>query len=308
MLGVLTGFAVVWIIILVGYLIGRLDVLGSNAQNVLSRLAFFVASPALLLVTLSDADLHTVFSLPLLVAAASAFGTALVFVLCTRWWLRRPLPEALISAMSSSLVNGANLGLPIAVYVLGDAAYIAPVLIFQMAFFTPLFLMLMDSATSGRRTSLLTFLAQIVRNPIIIGTLIGLLLAATGTALPVIIQEPVSLIGGAAVPAMLLAFGISLVGSRPLTRDGGRRTDVVLATVFKLGLQPLLAYALARFVLGMDGHLLFAVVVTSALPTAQNVFVAASRYGEGVLVAKDTVLITTIMSLPVLVLIAALLT
>lgn len=308
MLGVLTGFAVVWIIILVGYLIGRLDVLGSNAQNVLSRLAFFVASPALLLVTLSDADLHTVFSLPLLVAAASAFGTALVFVLCTRWWLRRPLPEALISAMSSSLVNGANLGLPIAVYVLGDAAYIAPVLIFQMAFFTPLFLMLMDSATSGRRTSLLTFLAQIVRNPIIIGTLIGLLLAATGTALPVIIQEPVSLIGGAAVPAMLLAFGISLVGSRPLTRDGGRRTDVVLATVFKLGLQPLLAFALARFVLGMDGHLLFAVVVTSALPTAQNVFVAASRYGQGVLVAKDTVLITTIMSLPVLVLIAALLT
>lgn len=308
MLGVLTGFAVVWIIILAGYLIGRLDVLGPHAQNVLSRLAFFVASPALLLVTLSDADLHTVFSLPLLVAAASAFGTALIFVLCTRWWLRRPLPEALISAMSSSLVNGANLGLPIAVYVLGDAAFIAPVLIFQMAFFTPLFLMLMDSATSGRRTSLLTFLAQIVRNPIIIGTLIGLVLAATGTVLPVIIREPVSLIGGAAVPAMLLAFGISLVGSRPLTRDGGRRTDVVLATVFKLGLQPLLAYALARFVLGMDGHLLFAVVVTAALPTAQNVFVAASRYGEGVLVAKDTVLITTIMSLPVLVLVAALLT
>ena len=308
MLGVLTGFAVVWIIILVGYLIGRLGVLGDNAQNVLSRLAFFVASPALLLVTLSDADLHTVFSLPLLVAAASAIATALIFAACTRWWLCRPLPEALISAMSASLVNGANLGLPIAVYVLGDAAFIAPVLIFQMAFFTPLFLMLLDSATSGRRTSPLTFLTQVVRNPIIIGTLIGLILAATGTALPTIIREPVSLIGGAAVPAMLLAFGISLVGSRPLTRDGGRRLDVVLASSFKLVLQPLLAYALAHFVLGMDGHLLFAVVVTAALPTAQNVFVAASRYGQGLLVAKDTVLVTTIVSLPVLVAIAALLT
>ncbi|MET4059889.1 malonate transporter [Arthrobacter sp. UYP6] len=308
MLGVLTGFAVVWIIILVGYLIGRLGVLGDNAQPVLSRLAFFVASPALLLVTLSDADLHTVFSLPLLIAAVSAFLTAGAFLLCTRWWLRRPLPEAVISTMSSSLVNGANLGLPIAVYVLGDAAYIAPVLIFQMAIFTPLFLMVMDTTTSGRRTSLLRFLAQIVRNPIIIGTLIGLILAATGTTLPVIILEPVTLIGGAAVPAMLLAFGISLVGSRPLTRIGGRRTDVVLATAFKLILQPLLAFGLAHFVLGLDGHLLFAVVVTAALPTAQNVFVAASRYGEGVLVAKDTVLLTTILSLPVLVVIAALLT
>ncbi|MDN3481107.1 AEC family transporter [Arthrobacter sp. APC 3897] len=308
MLGVLTGFTVVWIIILTGYLIGRLKVLGANAQNVLSRLAFFVASPALLLVTLSDADLHTVFSLPLLVAAASAVVTAGIFVLSTRWWLRRPLPETLISAMSSSLVNGANLGLPIAVYVLGDAALIAPVLIFQMAFFTPLFLMLLDSATSGRRTSLRTFLGQIVRNPIIIGTLIGLFLAGTGLTLPVIILEPVTLIGGAAVPAMLLAFGISLVGSRLLERDGGRRADVLLATAFKLVLQPLLAYALARYILGMEGALLFAVVVTAALPTAQNVFVAANRYGQGELVAKDTVLLTTILSLPVLTVIAALLT
>ena len=308
MLGVLTGFTVVWIIILVGYVIGRLGVLGANAQTVLSRLAFFVASPALLLVTMSDADLHTVFSLPLLVAGASAFVTAGAFVLCTRWWLRRPLPELLISAMSSSLVNGANLGLPIAVYVLGDAAFIAPVLIFQMAIFTPMYLMLLDSATSGQRTSLRTFAGQILRNPIIIGTLIGLFLAATGLKLPVIILEPVTLIGGAAVPAMLLAFGISLVGSRLLQADGGRRADVVLASAFKLLLQPVLAYLLARFVLGMEGHLLFAVVVTAALPTAQNVFVAANRYEEGVLVAKDTVLLTTLISLPVLVVIAALLT
>nr|WP_257794866.1 AEC family transporter [Arthrobacter sp. zg-Y1116] len=307
-MGVLTGFAVVWIIILTGYAIGRLGILGENAQTVLSRLAFFVASPALLLVTLSDADLPTVFSFPLLVAAASAGATAVLYVLITRWWLRRPLPEMLISAMSSSLVNAANLGLPICVYVLGDAAYIAPVLIFQLAFFTPLFLMMMDSATSGRRTSVRVFAAQVVRNPIIVGSLIGLLLAATGTQLPEIIHEPVSLIGGAAVPAMLLAFGLSLVGSRPLNADGGRRADVILASAFKLLVQPLLAFLLARFILGMEGHLLFAVVVTAALPTAQNVFVAAARYEEGVLVAKDTVLLTTIASLPVLVLAAALLT
>nr|WP_304661097.1 AEC family transporter [Arthrobacter sp. zg-Y844] len=307
-MGVLTGFAVVWIIILTGYAIGRLGILGENAQTVLSRLAFFVASPALLLVTLSDADLPTVFSFPLLVAAASAGATAVLYVLITRWWLRRPLPEMLISAMSSSLVNAANLGLPICVYVLGDAAYIAPVLIFQLAFFTPLFLMMMDSATSGRRTSVRVFAVQVVRNPIIVGSLIGLLLAATGTQLPEIIHEPVSLIGGAAVPAMLLAFGLSLVGSRPLNADGGRRADVILASAFKLLVQPLLAFLLARFILGMEGHLLFAVVVTAALPTAQNVFVAAARYEEGVLVAKDTVLLTTIASLPVLVLAAALLT
>jgi len=306
-LGVLTGFAVVWIIIGVGYAVGRLQVLGPGAQQVLSRLAFFVASPALLLVTLSDADLHQVFSLPLLVAAGSAVSTAGLYLLATRWWLRRPLPELLVGGMSASLVNAANLGLPIAVYVLGDAALIAPVLIFQLAAYTPTFLLLMDATGGARGPSVRAVAAQVGRNPIIIGTLIGLLLSATGTTLPTIVHEPISLIGGAAVPAMLLAFGISLVGSRPLEKAAGRRADVLLASAFKLLVQPALAFLLARWVLGLDGHLLFTVVVCAALPTAQNMFVMASRYDRGVVIAKDTVLLTTIASLPVLAAVAALL-
>ena len=51
--------------------------------------------------------------------------------------------------MSASLANSANLGIPIAVYVLGDASYVAPLLIFQLAFFTPLFLMVLDATTSS---------------------------------------------------------------------------------------------------------------------------------------------------------------
>ena len=42
-------------------------------------------------------------------------------------------------------------------------------------------------------------------------------------------------------------------------------------------------------------------VVTSALPTAQNVFVAASRYKTGLTVAKDTVLITTVVAVPAMI-------
>ena len=54
--------------------------------------------------------------------------------------------------------------------------------------------------------------------------------------------------------------------------------DTLLASAFKLVIQPAIAYLFARFALGMEGQALFAVVVVSSLPTAQNVFVAASRY------------------------------
>ncbi|MFD0044686.1 AEC family transporter [Pseudarthrobacter scleromae] len=308
MLGVLAGFFVVWCIILVGWFVGRQKILGDNARQVLSSLTFFVASPALLFETLSKARLAEVFAAPLLVAAVSATATAMIFFAIAKFWLKRSLPESLMSSMAASLVNSANLGIPIAVYVLGDASYVAPLLIFQLAFFTPLFLMLLDSSTSSHHTTPLNFAVMILRNPMIVGSALGLLVAGTGWKVPDLVMEPIHLIGGAAIPAMLIAFGMSLNGTRPLQASAARRVDTLLASAFKLGVQPALAYLFARFLLGLEGHILFAVVVTAALPTAQNVFVAASRYKTGLTVAKDTVLITTVVAVPAMIGVALLLT
>ena len=308
MLGVLAGFFVVWCIILVGWFVGRRRILGENARQVLSGLTFFVASPALLFETLGRAKLQEVFAAPLLVIAVAAFATAASFFAITKFLLKRALPEALMSSMAASLANSANLGIPIAVYVLGDASYVAPLLIFQLAFFTPLFLMILDSSTSSHRTTPLGFVVMILKNPMIVGSGLGLLVAGTGWQVPPLVMEPIHLIGGAAIPAMLIAFGMSLNGSRPLQAAAGRRLDTLLASLFKLVIQPALAYVFARFALGMEGHALFAVVVTSALPTAQNVFVAASRYKTGLTVAKDTVLVTTVVAVPAMIGVALLLT
>lgn len=307
MLGVLAGFFVVWCIILVGMFVGRRGLLGENARSVLSALTFFVASPALLFDTLSKAKVHDVFAAPLLVTAVGAIATAALFFGIVRFLLKRSVPESLMSSMSASLANSANLGIPIAVYVLGDASYVAPLLIFQLAFFTPMFLIVLDATTSKHRTTPLSFLLMILRNPMIVGSGLGLAVAATSWQVPPLVMEPIHLIGGAAIPAMLLAFGMSLNGSRPLHSSAGRRTDTLLASGFKLIVHPLLAYLFARFALQLADQALFAVVVTSALPTAQNVFVIANRYRTGLTVAKDTILITTIVAVPAMIGVALLL-
>jgi predicted permease len=308
MLGVLAGFFVVWSIILVGMFVGRRGILGDNARQVLSGLTFFVASPALLFETLSKARLHDIFAAPLLVAGVGAIATAALFFIIVRFLLRRSMPESLVSCMSASLANSANLGIPIAVYVLGDASYVAPLLIFQLAFFTPVLLMALDATTSAHRTTPLRFVVLILKNPMIVGSGLGLLVAGTGWQVPALVMEPIHLIGGAAIPAMLMAFGMSLNGSKPLQSATGRRTDVLLASAFKLIVHPAIAFVFARFALGMEGQALFAAVVTSALPTAQNVFVAATRYKTGLTTAKDTVLITTVVAVPAMIGVALLLT
>ena len=78
--GVLQGFLVIGAAVVVGYLVGRLEVLGDGATVVLSKAAFFVATPALLFTTLARADPADVFSLNLLVVGVTSAAVCLLFV------------------------------------------------------------------------------------------------------------------------------------------------------------------------------------------------------------------------------------
>ena len=120
------------------------------------------------------------------------------------------------------------------------------------------------------------------------------------------VADPIALIGAMAVPAMLLAYGIAL---RLGPGFGGDvpAGELVLTSTLKLAVQPLVAYAVAHHALGLSGRALLAVVVCSSLPTAQNIFVHATRYDRSVTLARDTILVTTVGALPAIALVAWLL-
>lgn len=359
MSGVLTGFAIIAFIILVGYVAGRTGVGGPGAESVLNRVAFFVTSPALLFTVLAKADLHLVFSAFVGVALISAAVTFVLFVVLARlasrfslglptlgsarrWSAARaavgssavaaagcPAPkpaarqrpgtasdrspagprarlstaETAIGAMASGYVNANNIGLPVAVYVLGNASYVAPVLLIQLLIFAPVILTVLDISSSGR-VSLGSILSQPVRNPMIIASVLGVVVALTGGKVPDAVLQPFTLLGGAAVPLVLLAFGMSLHGSRPLQAGSGRR-NIIIASLLKSLVMPTVAFLCARLIFGVDGRALLAVVTLAALPAAQNTYNFASRYGSGVVLARDTVILTTVLAVPVLIAIAA---
>ncbi|MFI9600514.1 AEC family transporter [Streptomyces sp. NPDC052043] len=305
MRGVLSGFAVIAVVIGVGYVIGRRGPLGDQGREVLTRLAFHVASPALLFTTLARADLSVIFSSRLLVTAMSTAAAAGVFVAfgAVRGW---GVGRTTIGALCSSYVNSGNLGIPIAVYVLGDASLVAPVLLFQQIMVTPIALTVLDLSGPGGKGSLWRRLLTPLRNPIAVGSLGGVLVSATGLRLPGPVMDPITLIGNMSVPAVLLAYGISLRGSAAPGRGSDRRL-VLLAVALKSAGQPLAAWALAAGVFGLSGAPLLDVVVTSALPAAQNLFTYASRYRVGESLARESILLSTVLSVPVLVVVAALL-
>lgn len=305
MAGVLIGFAIVGVVIFVGYLAGRYELAGRDAGMVLSRTAFFITNPALLFTILATADLEAVFSAYAPVALLASVASALLYVLLSRIWFRRRAAETAVGAMTGSFVNANNIGIPIAVYALGDATPVAPVLLVQLLILVPFYLAFLD-ITSGGKASFARIASQPVRNPMIIASILGVLVAFTGVDIPEPVYEPLVLLGGAAVPLVLLAFGMSLRGSRPLGARGVR-TEVITATLIKTAFMPVITYVLARFAFGLEGDLLFGAVVMSALPTAQNTFLFASRYNRGVPIARDVVVLTSALAVPSLIIVTALL-
>lgn len=302
MIGVLEGFGIIAVVILVGYLVGRSGVIGPHADFVLARAAFYVLSPALLFTVLARADVRALFSTQLPVAAISAIVIFAIYLAVARLVWRRAIPETIVGTLGAGYQNANNIGLPLSLYILGDAAASAPIVMLQLIVFAPIALTIFD-ATTGAKQSIARTLTQPLRNPIIIGSILGVLCATFDWLPPAVVMAPFDLIAGAAVPILLLNFGLSLAGERVLA-PGPYRKDVVLASILKLVLMPVAAWAIAKFLFGMEGHALFAAVILAGLPSAQNVFNWAQRYGRGVIIARDTVFVTTLGSIGALLVIA----
>ena len=371
MADVVAGLAVFGAVIAVGWLLVRTRAVPADADGVLTRVCFFAATPALLVTTLSRADLTAVLSCSTAVAVVAELA-AIVSAWCLhRLVLRRPTAEATIGALASGYVNAANLGIPVAVLVLGDAATIAPILLLQLLVLTPVTFTVLDAVTRRGNPSRLATLTVPLRNPLLWGVVAGTAanlggvdLKEWGGGYP---AQGLEMLGRVAVPLMMLALGMSLAGApRPLRnpapeeaspspqdspaqsarqgqeppaaeagseahaidtaggrpprveeepahgatstsqRGADRHSGLWLAVGWKLAVMPGLAVVVG-LAAGLSGAQLLTPVVTAALPTAQNVFMYASRYGAAKDLARDAVLLTTAGFVPVVLLAAALL-
>lgn len=305
MVAVLQGFSLIAVVVGVGWMLAHTGLMGQQAQRMLATLTFRVGSPCLLFLVVADADVRVVFSGFLVATVAAVMVTGGVYLLLARAWWRHSWTHSLMGGMSVSYVNSNNLGLPIAIYVLGDASWSAPIILMQLLVLQPAWLAALDATRSGR-VSLGRLLRSPVTNPLTVGSLLGLAVALSGGTLPPVVRAPTELVGGLAIPGMLLAFGISLRLS-PVPRGRGNLAELGAVVLLKLGLMPAVAGLVAGPVMGLSGPEVLAVVVMSTLPTAQNVFVLAVAYGRGEDIARDSVFVTTVLAAPAMLMVVALL-
>lgn len=305
MLGVAQGFAIILGLIGAGYLAALFGVVKGDRRRVLNDIAFYITTPALLFGVVMRSDPSVLASPVILAAGLGAILVAGIYVFVSRIWFKRDLASTTLGAASAGYVNSNNLGLPVAVYILGDAAYVAPLILVQVLLFSPIILSLLETSRSNGSNNPRSALLAIGRgasNPIVIGSAAGLVCALLGIAPPDIVMGPIDMLGAASIPMILMAFGASLRGQRML-EAGTTRAAALVATGFKVLLMPLITWPLC-LLLGLGAHETFVAVTIAALPTAQNIYNFAATYRLAETQVRDTVFATTFASLPVIALIA----
>ena len=281
------------LIMALGYGTRRLGWIRREEISAINKIAFRIFLPCLLYYNVYCSDLSGSFD-PLLMAYAVGgvlltFGLSLGYTLLTE-----KLPErrgVMIQGMFRS--NYVIMGIPVATALLGsDQLGTVSILI---AVVVPLFNMLavvVLEVFRGQKPKPLHILGQIVKNPLVIGSVLGILTLAAGIRLPHILEQTIQNISAIASPLQLFLLGAFFQFSGLKTY----RRELVTVSAAKLIVAPGLFLGLGAL-LGFRDVAFVSLIGVFASPTAVNSFTMAQQMGGDAELAGDIVVTTSAVSI-----------
>ena len=281
------------LVMALGYGTRRLGWLRREEISTINKIAFRIFLPCLLYYNIYCSDLSGSFD-PLLMAFAVGgvlltFGLALGYTLLTE-----KLPErrgVLIQGMFRS--NYVIMGIPVATALLGaDQLGTVSILI---AVIVPLFNMLavvVLEVFRGQKPKPLHILGQIAKNPLVIGSALGILTLVAGIRLPHILEQAIQSVSAIASPLQLFLLGAFFQFSGLKTY----RRELVTVSIAKLIVSPGLFLGLGAL-LGFRGVAFVSLIGIFASPTAVNSFTMAQQMGGDAELAGDIVVTTSAASI-----------
>jgi malonate transporter len=259
-------------LILLGFALRRMLQLGDHFWSGVERLVYYVLFPALLFNALLRTRIDWTAAAPLLATAFAALVGGMLLGLLGRALLRLP-PRTFASVFQCAFRYNSYIGLAVAGKLYG-ADGIAVMGIVVGAMVPPANI---AAVWMLARHGEVGIWRELVRNPLILATVAGLLGNVAGLALPSPLTQFLGRLGEAAIALGLLAVGAALkLHGRESLGVGRAGTAWFLAV--KLLALPLVAWWMARW-FGLTGLYRDVVLVFAALPTASSAYILAVRMG-----------------------------
>jgi hypothetical protein len=289
----------IFAIMAAGYAAGRFRLLGSESSDALNRFVYFVALPALFFVSMARVSLAEVFNLPFLGAyGGGAAATFVIAVVVAKVAFPNRLGALGLAGLSAIFANTGYMGIPLLMLAYGEAGMLPAIIstILNGAVIMAFGIVLLELDVhqgEGSLTVVKNALRGVVRSPLVLSAVAGLLVSGLEIPLPQALGTFCDILGASAGPCALFAIGLFMVGKSPTAGA----MEVSWLVFLKLLVQPLITWLLAFHFFTMEPVWAAGAVIQSALPTGALVFVLAQQYGIYVQRSTAAIMASTVISL-----------
>ena len=260
-----------FLLIVLGFVLCRWSALDRSVWDAAERLVYYLLFPVLLFNSILTSALHPAQTLSLAGAAVATVACGVVLAMALKF---APGVDARLHASGAQVAFRFNSFIALALSErLGGPQALAWVAL-MIALCVPLcnIAAVWPLARHGGHA----YGRELLRNPLILATVGGLLANLAGVHLPAAVGTTLQRIGLAALPIGLMAVGAGL-------RLGGLKAAPVLAAALlslRHAVLPLLAIGLTSApMLALPAEQRVVVVLFAALPTASSAYVLAARMG-----------------------------
>lgn len=257
----------------------------------LSKLNFYLFSPAIIFKMLYESAISLAVLLETLLFFA-VFLSALAIIAEAVIRIRR-YHGGMRSAMRNSVIfyNSANYAVPLNQLVFGDPFTLSiQIIIMMMQSLLPNTYGIYS--VNAHRAKFTDIVRTIVKMPVIYAIPLGLIMKAGAVPIPESIYIPLDYVAGAFIAMALLTLGVQL-GSMKWRFN---LSDVMLSNVLRLLVAPALG-ALVVWLLGIEGMMAKALILSCAVPTSLSSVLLAVEFDNEAEFASQAVFSSTIFSI-----------
>lgn len=283
MLEILAITLPIFLLIGAGFTAARTGLMSRDNMQGVGTFVMYLALPSLIIRALTDHPLAEVFNPTYLLAYGLGSLAAFLLGLALSVGLRgKRLDAGAIHALGMSASNSGFIGYPVALMAIGPPAaiFMALNMVVETLIIIPTALILAEASRQNgngvvqvaRQT-----LARLTRNPVLIGLLIGILLALTGLRLPGPLAQAINMLAEAAGPAALFTIGGMLHG----LKVRGMAIDVSQVVLGKLLLHPLAVLGVFLLLPEPDPLLIAGAMLFASAPMISVYPLFGKQYGQG---------------------------
>lgn len=296
--------------VLFGYVCAYLNIFDRRTMKFLANYIFFIALPCMLMFQFTKQPLGDVFNVNfILVFFMTSALLGGISVLIFKNLFRNRLAEQGIALITTAQINASYLGIPIFTLFFGTVSPIVMVLMVQTLLITPLVLGMIEydfhqeavrhhkhSPSVIRTLFLKEFPRILIRTPIILTSVLGVLVTYYHIKFPKPIDWTFSTIGDTTAPISLFLLGLSLHIDKISFRRGQFRQEVLTLITLKNFLHPLIAFCLGKYVFHLEPFWLLCICLLATMPSPRNASLFAQRFKLDVQRANTLMVLTTFIA------------